>query len=389
MELIGNHLQIFVSLLVILAAAAVALVCDLLKRNNEHLRELNVELRVRREEESRRAASALTVAPAIAPVTTSPSLELPALAGAVEDRMVRASAEPALERAAEITSRRGRRAAAPDAVPAAATADVQPGASIAEARMLAREFMGRAVARAGEAKPAAPAATTIRQPEVVAEVVRESRSERSSVPSTINLPRKNWDVLLSRKQPANVNTHEAPAQNTRLAELIPFESIPQPNADLVVPEGLHEGMMLARILNVEKAVRGLVVVIGINDFNSRREASGELGAQTLVGSLTDHLRSMLRAGDFACQSSQDEFVMICPNERNMAAQRRLSDIAESLWDFQLRSVGTAQILFSWGGVEAKGEPLTDVLSTAADRMHETRRSRRSLTMETPLHRKAV
>ena len=55
MDLGPHSVQIFVSLVVVLAAAGVALVCDLLKGNNEHLRELAVELKVRHEEAERRA----------------------------------------------------------------------------------------------------------------------------------------------------------------------------------------------------------------------------------------------------------------------------------------------------------------------------------------------
>src|SRR5436190_12742146 len=54
MEFGQYQLQIFVSLVVILGAAFVALICDFLKGNNEQLRELTVELKVRREEEQRR-----------------------------------------------------------------------------------------------------------------------------------------------------------------------------------------------------------------------------------------------------------------------------------------------------------------------------------------------
>lgn len=48
------ELQIFVSLMVVLGAAFVALVCDYLKGNNERLREANLELQVRRQEEHKR-----------------------------------------------------------------------------------------------------------------------------------------------------------------------------------------------------------------------------------------------------------------------------------------------------------------------------------------------
>src|SRR5580704_19298294 len=54
MELGQYQMQIFLSLVVILGAALVALICDLLKGNNEQLRELALELKVRREEEHKR-----------------------------------------------------------------------------------------------------------------------------------------------------------------------------------------------------------------------------------------------------------------------------------------------------------------------------------------------
>ena len=54
MELGQNQMHVFASLVLILGAAFVALICDLLKGKNEQLRELVLELRVRREEEHKR-----------------------------------------------------------------------------------------------------------------------------------------------------------------------------------------------------------------------------------------------------------------------------------------------------------------------------------------------
>ena len=51
------ELQIFVSLLVVLGAAFVALICDFLKGNNEKLREFNIELVTRQEERERSSVS--------------------------------------------------------------------------------------------------------------------------------------------------------------------------------------------------------------------------------------------------------------------------------------------------------------------------------------------
>ena len=45
------ELRIFLSLIVVLSAAFVALVCDYLRGNNQQLREHNLELRVRKDEQ--------------------------------------------------------------------------------------------------------------------------------------------------------------------------------------------------------------------------------------------------------------------------------------------------------------------------------------------------
>lgn len=367
MEFAGNNLQIFISLTLILCAAAVALVCELLKRNNEHLRELNAELRVRNEEE--RLRNQMLIQSAAALTAVSPSLPAP--------KPVPEPAAPApqaaLDRGAEYASRHGRRheprhsAAEPPAA-----AEPQPGTTLAEARQLAREFMGRAAAKAGhpvertrnEVQPETP-----RTPEIIIE-------RPASVEATIlQSRRKNWDNLLSRTRTAEAKSR-----------VIPFEA---PNQASDLPAGFQEGMTLARLLASGKTVRGLVLVIGINDYHSRLEAAGELGLEALLGSVADHIKSILLPGEFACRKSEDEFVIISPNHAEAASQKRLGDIAESLWDYQLRMVGTSSILFSWGDVEAANEPLADSLTAAAERMRETRRGRRALSLEVPMRRRAV
>lgn len=75
--------------------------------------------------------------------------------------------------------------------------------------------------------------------------------------------------------------------------------------------------------------------------------------------------------------------MIYPQERGASAQRRLSQIAQQLWDFQLRSLGTFQILFSWGGVEVRSESIEEAIASASERMQETKRGRKLLTMVSP------
>jgi CO/xanthine dehydrogenase Mo-binding subunit len=56
-------------------------------------------------------------------------------------------------------------------------------------------------------------------------------------------------------------------------------------------------------------------------------------------------------------------------------QRRLTQISERLWDFQLRSLGSFSILFSWGAVEVAVEQLREAIDAANEQMYQTKRTR--------------
>lgn len=151
------------------------------------------------------------------------------------------------------------------------------------------------------------------------------------------------------------------------------------DAERALPAGFHDGFVLNQLLQSRQPVSGLVVSIGVNAL---RKSDG-----TLPESVHELVQSLIGPHDFAAQSSDDEFLLIYPQERGASAQRRLSQIAQQLWDFQLRSLGSFQILFSWGGVEVRSEPLEEAIASASERMQETKRGRKLLTM-TPL-RQAV
>jgi len=118
-----------------------------------------------------------------------------------------------------------------------------------------------------------------------------------------------------------------------------------------------------------------VVSIGVN---ASRKPDG-----TLPESVHNLVQSLIGPHDFAAQSGDDEFLLIYPRERGASAQRRLSQIAQQLWDFQLRSLGSFQILFSWGGVEVRSESIEEAIASASERMQETKRGRKLLTMTSP------
>lgn len=345
MELAQYQLQIFVSLVVILGAAFVALICDFLKGNNEQLRELAIELKVRREEEQRRTQ---TMAPHAMPaqaMKTAPApkaerhLEAPpaAVSAPVSAPAARSMAAPAPER-------ERKRTPSPDA--------------------LAAMERGARMAASPRPKRAPEPAPEIEVPRETPKPVIEVAAKAEVVSKPVTLGKTDWGSLLARRA-----ERSAPVVS---------------NASADVPAGFHEGFVLSQLVQNRQPVSGLVVSIGVN---TPRNSDGSMPEP--VKAL---IQSLIGPGDFACQSNDEEFLLIYPNERGASAQRRLSQIAQQLWDFQLRSLGTFQILFCWGGVEVRSESIEEAIASANERMHETRRGRKLLTMEarhdSPL-RKAV
>ncbi len=135
------------------------------------------------------------------------------------------------------------------------------------------------------------------------------------------------------------------------------------------PSGMIQQPVLDELLESGERFTGLVVSININDNDSSMWHS-----PGLMQSVASHIASLLRENDFACRTAYDEFVLVCQGEQGAESQRRLNHISERLWDFQLRGLGAASILFSWGAVQAQDQPLAEAIASAAERMRETKRS---------------
>lgn len=333
MELGQYQLQIFVSLVVILAAAFVALICDFLKGNNEQLRELTIELKVRREEEQKRSH---LLTPRVAAPRTE-KIAAPAASAGVPAAETAHLAAPK-ERSALSKDRRR-------TVNSEAMAAMERGAALAGSGM-------RPKSAPAPAKEVKPEMTIIAQQE-------------TAKPAT---GKKDWGSLLSRnaQRPVVVvaATNSSAAQTTEAS----------------LPAGFQDGYVLNQLVKSRRPVSGLVVSIGVN---AQRKSD-----RKLPDAVSQLVESLIGPNDFAAQSGEDEFLLIYPQEHGASAQRKLSQIAQQLWDFQLRSLGSFQILFSWGGVEVQSESIEDAIASASERMQETKRGRKLLTMEAPL-RQAV
>jgi len=348
MELGQYQMQIVLSLVVILGAAFVALVCDLLKGNNEQLRELAIELKVRREEENKRFQM-------LAPH---------ALAAPAGAEHVAAARAPLAAPAAKRPERQEKRALAPEAL-----------AAIRRGEQLAAAPKPRRVPDRVPSEPPAAGQPVMKVP--VVEITQAEIMQAEVMPPTAAPAVAKKSSGASRDWGALLNARRRPAELTRLNTVVAATaSAPsqQLRVEPALPAGLQDGFVLTRLVESRQPVSGLVVSIGVS-------ASQDTN-RSLPADIRALIKSLIGPNDFAAQSGQDEFLLIYPGERGASAQRRLSQIAEQLWDFQLRSMGSLSILFSWGGVEVRSESIDEAIASATERMQETRRGRsRVLTME--------
>lgn len=344
MELAQYQLQIFVSLVVILGAAFVALIVDFLKGNNEQLRELALELRIRREEDQRRTR---TLAPQTVPIAAVPLAKT--VAPAKSERMEAPMAP----------------VAAPAGTAAVKTARPMTTASADRERKRpsadALAVMERAATMAASPRPMRAG-----KPQTQVEKPVETKQQAEIIPPVskgqpVSTAKKDWGTLLAH------SNRPAPAFSA------PVTVHAQAGGGSAVPAGFHEGFVLSQMVQNRRPVSGLVVSIGVN---TPRNEDG-----SLPQAVKDLILSLIGPQDFACPANAEEYLLIYPNERGASAQRKLNQIAQQLWDFQLRSLGQFQILFSWGGVEVTSESIEEAIASANERMQETRRGRKLLTME--------
>jgi len=261
--------------------------------------------------------------------------------------------------------------------------------------------------------PTSPAPVEVTPVNTVAEPVIETlptpapvveqpvvKTEKLICPQTSKLPDVQidaslWESLISDK-PA---TTPAPAVTVQQSEPEPAK-VPVPEVqlqlirgaayssdELMVPAGMHDHSYLAKLQEFNKPFTGLVVSISVC------QGDGKALDQNLMHYAGAFIGGLLGDKDFGCRTKEDDFLLICNGLQGAEAQRRLSFISERLWDFQLRGLGTFSILFSWGGVDVRNEPLSEAVCYATERMTQTRRTRKTVSMDSltsvPQRRKAV
>ena len=179
--------------------------------------------------------------------------------------------------------------------------------------------------------------------------------------------------------------HTAPAEIRSNVVAMPAAAVArniepvQPEvAELEIPGGFHPAPVLARLLEEEAPFHGLAIVISVVDYVRLMAEQGKPAAEQLMGSISRLVMSLAREQDFACRIAEDEFILLYLGETGAAAKRRIQQVSERLWDFQLRSLGSVSVIFSWGASESTQEPVVQAVEYAREQMLESRRNRRTL-----------
>ncbi|MCX6625621.1 MAG: diguanylate cyclase [Acidobacteria bacterium] len=225
-------------------------------------------------------------------------------------------------------------------------------------------------------------------------VARSPRSEPIAWPNPVAHPEPiifTEPAVLpkSRLKPEGTGTWNqtaASAQTGQQAQEVPVFG---GSRALDLPAGYQENSVLEALCREEGLFSGLVVAIGINDFKRVQESAGRAGMDSLLQSVIAVVRNCAAEKGFACRTAEDEFIIVHAGEHGPAAKRRLSQVSERLWDFQLRSLGVASIMFSSGSADVEHERLADAIAAANERMYQTKRSRKTVAMDTGRQKRAV
>jgi hypothetical protein len=149
---------------------------------------------------------------------------------------------------------------------------------------------------------------------------------------------------------------------------------------LMLPSGMHEAPKLNELLANPFPITGLLVVISITDIANLRKSQPRESFDDMMASVDRLMVNLLNSEDCGFRSREDEWILVLQRSDLEAPHRRVSLISEKLWDFQLRSLGLASVLFCWGAVEAEHERLVDAIDAAREQMDQTRKGRRSVNM---------
>ena len=362
MNLSGYEFQVIFCALILLSLASVALVVDYLKGMNEKLRERHIDLMARHdtvvqrvEEDNTKLLRALAEQSKTFREMTRKSIGANAIA--TDQALTEITLEPVVE--PETPQKI-------DEVPV--------------------------VFESGTIAVAEPEPTSVEASEdfLPSNVIRiRLTSTESAEPAKAQNQEPDFDKFLEDL----VTEFEEPVSPPEASQTESLEILAQQlesfEDNLQVHSGTHPPSTLNQLINATTPFTGLVLAVGINEYMKLDEIHGRAAAEELLNTVDALMGEVAGENGFCSRSSDDEFVLLFPNLTGAPAQQRLSEISEKLWDYQLQSLGTFSVVFSWGASESLRQPLTTALNIATENMAETRGSRKHAAAEADTQRRAT
>jgi GGDEF domain-containing protein len=391
----GSELQVFVTFLVILACAFVALLMDYLKGNNEQLRERHVDLLVRQEQYAGKAGvDAAVLARSLEKVLGEQTVALKEIvAESVAHTSLRGLEEArksGVGTAGYVSSLQDLPVwEIPEPKREAPSAAVGDGEKVKISLVAEEDVKPAAVAPAAaleekkqeEIGEPAPAAAGDAGAHDFDRFLDDLVSEFEANPSAYPDPQ---EVLAPETAAVENLGADSAEQLAPLAAALETPALQTPRSETLtkeIPAGVHTAAVLQELLAAPPALQGVVVCVGINEYSDLHKNLGKQAAEQLLGNVDVLMSDMVRGKAFLCRRSEDEFILVEPELSGALAQRRLNEISERLWDFQLRNLGSFSVVFSWGAHEARGESLREAVEAAQEKMRETQAARKSSSFD--------
>jgi hypothetical protein len=148
-----------------------------------------------------------------------------------------------------------------------------------------------------------------------------------------------------------------------------------PMLALNVPAGVHPASALEQLMQAKVPFTGLTLAIGINYYHEFEEVFGREVATELLNTIDGLMASLVSKGGFLTRRAGDEFILLFEGLTGTEAHDHLTWISETLWDYQISTLDTYSVVFSWGAQEGYGDSIANSVDLAVEKLAGNRADR--------------
>jgi hypothetical protein len=132
-------------------------------------------------------------------------------------------------------------------------------------------------------------------------------------------------------------------------------------------------------LNDTRPATTFTVAIGVHPVQGLGRSQDSIGNRLLRTAVGERVRSMVRPGDFGCRISPDVYLMVISNSDSDPADQAIQ-IEQRLRRFELEVCGEPFGLFSLASAQSDDQPLAETVRIAIERLRRRVRSAGSVDL---------